>query len=191
MNTIKLTCEYSYTDKKSEFIGLAFPVNTKEECEDIIRKIRKKHSNARHVCYAYRLGESAVIERMSDDGEPSGTAGSPMMSILRGRKLTNILAVVVRYFGGILLGTGGLTRAYSSATSVALENADVFEIINFEIWKAEYAYPLHDRILFLLQKYSAEEVKSDFGEKVTLSAKIPVLGYANFVREINEILRIS
>ena len=190
MNTIKSTSEYVYTDKKSDFIGMVFPVKTKEECDELVRNLRKEHPNARHVCFAYRLGTDAPTERMSDDGEPGGTAGAPMLSILRGRELVNILAVVVRYFGGVLLGTGGLTRAYSSSVSGALERAEVFKIINFEIWKAEYSYPLHDRVMFVLQRFSAEEIKTKFAENVSISAKIPSSEYAKFVKEINEILRI-
>jgi Uncharacterized conserved protein len=191
MNTVKSTCEYIYTDKKSEFIGMVFPVQTKEECDILVRDLRKQHPNARHVCFAYRVGADTVTERMSDDGEPGGTAGAPILSILRGRELVGVLAVVVRHFGGILLGTGGLTRAYSSAISGALESTEFFEIINFEAWEAEYGYPLHDRVMFVLHKFSAVEVKTDFGEKVTISAKVPSVEYAGFVKDINEILRIS
>ena len=190
MNTIKSTSEYVYTDKKSDFIGMVFPVKTKEECDELVRKLRKEHPNARHVCFAYRLGTDTLSERMSDDGEPGGTAGAPMLSVLRGRELVNVLAVVVRYFGGILLGTGGLTRAYSSAVSGALESAGILKIINFEIWEAEYSYPFHDRVMFVLHRFSAEEIQTEFAEKVTISAKIPSSEYAEFVREINEILRV-
>ena len=167
---------------------MVFPVGTKEQCDEILHSVRRQHPNARHVCYAYRLGTDAVFERMSDDGEPGGTAGAQMLTVLRGRKLTNVLAVVVRYFGGILLGTGGLTRAYSSAISGAVEGAEVVPIVKFEEWSIEYVYPLHDRVMFLLQKHCAEDVEAEFGERVTVSARVPTEGWEKFVREMNEIL---
>lgn len=112
-------------EKKSKFIANVFYVETEGEAEDIIKQMKKKYYDARHNCYAYIVfdKEQRLIERCSDDGEPSGTAGSPMLAILKGNNLCNVLVIVTRYFGGILLGTGGLVRAYTGATESALEEA--------------------------------------------------------------------
>lgn len=113
-------------EKKSKFIGNIFYVETVKEAEQQIKEIKKKYFDARHHCYAYRIVENdSIVERQSDDGEPSGTAGAPMLKILNKNDLNNVLIVVTRYFGGILLGTGGLVRAYSDATLKAIENTNV------------------------------------------------------------------
>ena len=123
--TIKQDCQAEITEKKSKFIANLFYVESKQEAERIIRETKKKYHDARHNCIAYRIAEDeGILEKQSDDGEPSGTAGSPMLEILKGQNLCNILIIVTRYFGGILLGTGGLVRAYSDATIKAIEKAD-------------------------------------------------------------------
>lgn len=123
--TIKEEARAEITIKKSKFIAEAFYVETVIEAEKIIQEVRKREYSAKHHCYAYRIMEDSLIQKMTDDGEPSGTAGNPMLSILEGRQLVNVLVVVTRYFGGILLGTGGLVRAYSEACANALEKAGV------------------------------------------------------------------
>ena len=118
-------------EKKSKFIANIYYVQSQEEVENILKEIRKKYYDARHNCYAYSiLTNNGIVNKMSDDGEPSGTAGAPMLNIITKNELTNILVVVTRYFGGILLGTGGLVKAYSEATMQAIEKAT---IVNEEI----------------------------------------------------------
>ena len=129
MNEFK-TIESKYTseivEKKSRFIANIFHINNKEEAEDIIRQVNKEYFDARHNCYAYILIENQVrIEKCSDDGEPSGTAGAPMLTILKKNELANILVIVTRYFGGILLGTGGLVRAYSQVLTEVLQKSTI------------------------------------------------------------------
>ncbi len=115
-------------EKKSQFIGHAFYVESKEEAEVIINRIKKEYSDARHNCYAYILLENNnVITKSNDDGEPSGTAGIPILSTIKDKELVNVLVIITRYFGGILLGTGGLARAYSKATLEAIQNANIIE----------------------------------------------------------------
>ncbi len=110
-------------EKKSKFIAHAFYVESINEAEEYLGKIRKKYYDARHNCYAYRINvEDETYEKQSDDGEPSGTAGAPILNILKKKELSNVLVVVTRYFGGILLGTGGLVKAYSEAAISAVEN---------------------------------------------------------------------
>ena len=121
--TIKKEIETSVTEKKSKFICHIYHVESVEEAEEKLDEVRKKYHDARHNCYVYRIADGD-ISKASDDGEPSGTAGVPMLNILNGNNLSNVLVVVTRYFGGILLGTGGLVRAYSLATTTAIEEGD-------------------------------------------------------------------
>lgn len=129
-------------EKKSKFIANLFYINTAQEAEDLIKIIKKKYHDARHNCIAYRVIEdSKIIEKSSDDGEPSGTAGAPMLSILQKNNICNVLVIVTRYFGGILLGTGGLVSAYSNVTIEAIKKAEKFvKCIGMEA-VAEIDYP--------------------------------------------------
>ena len=123
--TIKESNETEITEKKSKFIAHLYYIESVEEAERLIKETKKKYYDARHNCIAYRvIEEEQLIEKSSDDGEPSGTAGAPMLSILQKNNLVNILIVVTRYFGGILLGTGGLVRAYSSSLQQAIEESE-------------------------------------------------------------------
>lgn len=106
--------------KKSRFIGQAYPIESASDAEEIIKTVEKKYWDARHNCYAYILGEGSEVQRFSDNGEPSGTAGKPILEVLQGAGLTNTLIIVTRYFGGTLLGTGGLVRAYTQASQAAI-----------------------------------------------------------------------
>lgn len=114
-----------YTDRKSRFIGQAMPITGEAEAAVLIDQIKRKYWDARHNCYAYVTGENGEISRSSDDGEPSGTAGRPILDCITGANLRNVLIVVTRYFGGTLLGTGGLVRAYTQAAQEAVGNADI------------------------------------------------------------------
>ena len=128
--TIKENVIAEITEKKSKFIANLIKVENKQDAEEKINKIKKTYHDARHNCVAYRIiEENKIIEKSSDDGEPSGTAGGPMLNILQKNNLCNILVIVTRYFGGILLGTGGLVRAYSETTKKAIENAQKIEMI--------------------------------------------------------------
>ena len=149
--SIKENATAEVVEKKSKFIANVFYVESREEAEEIIKRVNKQYHDARHNCYAYRVITSdGIIEKASDDGEPSGTAGAPMLTILSKNNLANVLVIVTRYFGGILLGTGGLVRAYSEATLEAIEKAEfVIEqrgeeleiIINYqEFEKIQYYY---------------------------------------------------
>ena len=127
--TIKNNIETEIVVKKSKFIANFIKVTSKEQAEEEIKKIKKKYFDARHNCVSYRvLEDEKIVERFSDDGEPSGTAGGPMLNILQKNNLVNVLIVVTRYFGGILLGTGGLVRAYSDSLQTAIEESELLEL---------------------------------------------------------------
>ena len=128
MRTIKEDVIAQIVEKKSKFIANLCYVSSIEEAEAILKQIRKKHYDARHHCYAYRIEEKErILEKASDDGEPSGTAGPPMLNLLQKQELTNVIVIVTRYFGGILLGTGGLVRAYTQSAKTAIDNASIIQ----------------------------------------------------------------
>ena len=167
--TVADTGTFEFTEKKSRFIGHCFPIADEREAEVCIQKIKKEFWDARHNCYAFRVGNSA---RSSDDGEPSGTAGAPILNVLMHTGMENVLVVVTRYFGGVLLGAGGLIRAYSKAASGALKNAGIIRMVHCTKVSVETPYSLYqaaDRC-FRSCQIVPEAV---YTENVTLSAFVP------------------
>lgn len=148
-NTFLTIKEKEYTaelvEKKSKFIAKIVKVASEEEAMSVLKSIKKEHRDARHNVFAYRIANAS--ERFSDDGEPSGTAGVPLLDILRGEKLQNVLVVVTRYFGGILLGTGGLVKAYSGATKDAIAKAEKVEMKLCNEYSVEIDYNYHNILL--------------------------------------------
>lgn len=168
--TIKENVQTEITEKKSKFICNMYHVESVEEVNNILEKLRKKYHDARHNCYAYRLIKNN-ISRSSDDGEPSGTAGIPMLNILNGNDLSNVLVVVTRYFGGILLGTGGLVRAYSLATTKAIECSEFYEQeLGVEV-SFLVDYKSLEEIKYYLNKIGVKITSLDYGEKIKIIAE--------------------
>lgn len=165
--TIKEDCSAEITEKKSKFICNVFHVESVEEAEKKLNIIRKKYHDARHNCFVYKVVEEEVF-KASDDGEPSGTAGVPMLNIVNGRNISNVLVVVTRYFGGILLGTGGLVRAYSLATTTALDNATIIK--QEEGLEAEFFvdYKELEEVKYHLKNRGIVISKLEYAEKVRL-----------------------
>lgn len=165
--TIKENSVSEITEKKSKFICNAYHVESEEEAEEILKELRKKYHDARHNCYAYSImTENGIVNRMSDDGEPSGTAGGPMLNILLKREIVNVLVVVTRYFGGILLGTGGLVKAYSEATTEAIDLADfVREERGYQI-EITIDYPDFEKFQYYCQKNNISIIKIEYDEKI-------------------------
>lgn len=155
--------------KKSRFITYLIPIKTEEEFEENLELIRKEHYKATHHCQAYILGEDSMIQRMSDDGEPSGTAGVPMLEVLKREELTFVMAVVVRYFGGVKLGAGGLIRAYSSAVSDALKEAVLIENVPQAIVRLTLEYPQVDSFNYFIEqiKKPPQILDTQYTDKVT------------------------
>lgn len=171
--TIKEKSLAEVVEKKSKFIANAFYVETQEEAENILKQIRKEHFSARHNCYAYRIiDDNKVIEKASDDGEPSGTAGSPMLNILQKNNLCNVIVIVTRYFGGILLGTGGLVRCYSNATINAIEKAEKVECCKgFEIY-VNVTYTELELFKYYCKKNNINIVNIDYNEDIELKIEL-------------------
>ncbi len=160
--TIEGTSEGLYKEKGSKFLAFAHPVDNLEAVKALLDDYRKRYHDARHVCFAYSLGPGREETKAGDDGEPSGTAGRPILGQIQSFGLTNVLVVVVRYFGGILLGTGGLVVAYKSAAAEALSQAVVVEKTVDVILQIHVAYPNLDATLRLLRKWEASIVEQSF-----------------------------
>lgn len=155
-----------FEERKSRFIGYAAPASTEEEALDFIEKIRKKHYDATHNCTAYIIGEDMLIQRFNDDGEPSGTAGLPMLEYLKMNEITNTVLVVTRYFGGVKLGAGGLIRAYAKGARVGVEAAQVVDMSLYHLVKISYDYTAHGAIENYLQSNNYHIVDQMFTDKV-------------------------
>lgn len=173
-------------EKKSRFIATIEPVTSEEEAIAFIEKMKKKYYDARHNCSAFIIGSRGELIRSSDDGEPQGTAGKPMLEVLVGSDIKNIAVVVTRYFGGTLLGTGGLVRAYSAAVKEALALCTTAENhfgVTFEI---QTDYNGVGKIQYLLAKRNVETLQSDYGVDVKMTVRVPVEEYDALVKEITE-----
>lgn len=155
--------------QKSRFIGYAAPCETEDEALAFLRKIRDRHRDARHCCYAYVIGRNAGIMRYSDDGEPGGTAGMPMMDILKNEKAVNCCVVVVRYFGGILLGTGGLVRAYTQGCKTALQAAGLVRMELSSTIRCTVSYSLWNSVQYALQKMPVQTADVSYAEEVAFT----------------------
>lgn len=154
-------------EKKSKFIANIYRIDTLEEAEEKIKEIRKRYYDARHNCYALSVyTKEGIITRCSDDGEPSGTAGAPMLNILNSKELTNVLVIVTRYFGGILLGTGGLVRAYTGATQKALNKIiEIQKDIGLET-KIEVSYSDFEKFKYYLKRNEIRLINSEYSENI-------------------------
>ena len=160
--TIGAPSEGLYKEKGSKFIAYAFPVSNEQQIKEINARLKKEHHSARHHCFAWRLGADLQLFRVNDDGEPSGTAGRPVFSQIQQLELTDILVVVVRYFGGILLGTSGLTNAYKQAAYDVLANAAIIEKIVETTIEVTFDYLVMNDFMTLLKEYQLEMQESHF-----------------------------
>lgn len=160
-------------EKKSRFIAQVFPVETEEEANLHLADIKKQYWDARHHCWAYVIGEEQVQERFSDDGEPGGTAGKPILEVLRGHELHNVLIVVTRYFGGTLLGTGGLVRAYTQSAQAGLAASTIITKIDGYKIRIRTDYSVLGKLQYLLAQRALPVVASDYTDSVTLTTLIP------------------
>lgn len=170
--TITSPSEGIYKEKGSKFLSFAIPVHTIEEVKELIKNYKKEYYDARHVCYAYILGAERKDWRANDDGEPSGTAGRPILGQINSHELTNILVVVVRYFGGILLGTGGLTTAYKEAAADALNQAEIFEKTVDETISINFDYVLMNDVMRVIKDTNAQILNQSYENNCSLKLSI-------------------
>ena len=169
--TVELESSDYFVEKKSKFIGYAKPVSTQDEAVEFINSIKSKHWDATHNVYAYVLRENNT-QRYSDDGEPSGTAGVPVLDVILKEDVTNVCVVATRYFGGTLLGAGGLVRAYSHTSKIALDAAHIITMANCQIYSVIVDYSFYDRLNVLLSDFGANVIKSDFSASVSVEFSI-------------------
>ena len=169
-----------FIEKKSRFIGYVKPVKTVEEATEFIAKIKSKHWDATHNVSAYVLRENN-IQRSSDDGEPSGTAGVPVLDVLLKENLVDVCVVVTRYFGGTLLGAGGLIRAYSHGSKIAVESGNIITMAPCKIMSCLVDYSFYDRMNILLAEFNANVENSDFADKINITFSLK----ADLVEELN------
>lgn len=168
-NTVLYEVQTQIIQKKSKFICHIKHIDNEEEALDYINSLKKKYYDAKHHCYAYCIGlEDNGIERFNDDREPSGTAGKPILEVLKGSGMKNVIAVVIRYFGGVLLGTGGLIKAYTDATQAALEECLTYENTLCEKIELIVDYSLQPKINYLLHKKNQMIYDAIFSDRVTL-----------------------
>lgn len=171
--TIKDRAEASFIEKHSEFIGYLAPVTTNDEAVAFINEIKSKHRKATHNVYAYILRDDNIV-RYSDDGEPQGTAGVPVLDVLKKRGLTDICCVVTRYFGGILLGGGGLVRAYSHATSIVVDSASIMDMCSCYQLKFSMDYTLYGKVNYILPNFDIKILDTNFSNCVTITLLVKV-----------------
>ena len=183
--TIEAFAEDEFTEKRSRFLGAITPVATEKEAADFIAARRQAHYDARHTVFAYILREGN-IQRCSDDGEPQGTGGVPVLEVLRHAGLVDVCVAVTRYFGGILLGTGGLTRAYSHGAAIAVAAAKRVTMCPTVVFSLRVEYPMFDAVTRLLASQGARQLGSEFAEAVTISARIAEEAYPAFCGALTE-----
>ena len=186
--TIVSSSQGLYKEKGSRFISFAIPVSGQDEIKSLIDKIRKEHHEARHHCYAYMIGHERNIWRVNDDGEPSGTAGRPILGQINSHGLTNIIIVVSRYFGGTLLGVSGLINAYRSAAASAIQNAELAEKTLHDYYEIRYPYVAMNDVMKILKEENLGQSNQTFDLECSI-----LLDFRVSVKEkvLNRLLRIS
>ncbi len=202
--TVKQNSTKELIIKKSRFIADIYPLKEEQEAKKIIENVRKKNPNANHVVFAYTVGLNREIQRMSDNGEPVGTAGKPVLDAITKNNLINVLITVTRYFGGIKLGAGGLIRAYSQSASQTIENAQLATLVNYDRLQLIFDYSLIGKLKYFIEKQKAVVMETNYQTKVQAVILVETSDSKNFqkrlidlfsgriiVKKINEELRPS
>jgi uncharacterized YigZ family protein len=175
------------TEKKSRFIAHVFNVTSEEKAVEHINTVKKEYWDARHNCYAYVVGEKNELQRFSDDGEPSGTAGKPILEIITQSKIQNCLIVVTRYFGGTLLGTGGLIRAYQAASKAGIAAAQVIESVNGILAELDTEYANLAKIQHICAEMEVDIISILYTNNVHISFIVHEEGYVHFVQKLTNV----
>ncbi len=185
-NTVYSGGSGEFIEKKSRFIGEVFPVETEEEAIQYIEEVKKRYWDARHHCFAYVINGNQITERFSDDGEPSGTAGKPILDVIKGDRLKNVLIVVTRYFGGTLLGTGGLVRAYTTAAREGINHSTIISKMLGVKLKIGTDYTGLGKLQYLFAQKSIPILETVYAEDVFITIIVPITEERIIVQEITE-----
>lgn len=185
-NSISAPSEGLFKDNGSRFIALAFPVESEEEVKGIVGSLKKEYHDARHHCYAYRIGKDGERFRANDDGEPSGSAGRQILGQIDSAALSDVLVVVVRYFGGIKLGIPGLIRAYRTSTADALSKAVVTEKVAGSWFRLGFSYAQLPGVMKVLKEADVPQRAQDFGEECTIEVRVRLGIAADFLEKIEK-----
>lgn len=177
--------------KKSRFIGYGYPIESPEDARIKLKELRIKYSDARHICYAFVWGKDSTHMGMSDDGEPSGTAGRPMLEVVKGSGYENILVAAVRYFGGIKLGTGGLVKAYTEITQNIISDITVEKFVEKENFSISVPYKLYDIIKIVMEEHNVVIEKEEFLSDINIFFCVPVSCSASLKNKVNDISKGS
>ncbi len=170
--TLKNSSEGYYKDKGSKFIALAYPVESEQEAKEILISVKTKYHDARHHCYAYRITPEKEFSRSSDDGEPSGTAGKPILNQLLSSELYNAMIIVVRYFGGTKLGVSGLIKAYKEASRDAILNNNIVKINITRQIELTFAYPIMNQVMRVIKEENFKIIEQDFASNCKIILEI-------------------
>lgn len=185
--SIPAPAEGLFKDNGSRFIALAYPVETEEEVKEIVASLKKKYHDARHHCFAYRLGHKGDRFRANDDGEPSSSAGRPILGQIDSRCLSDVLVVVVRYFGGIKLGIPGLIRAYKTSTADALDNAGTVEKIAGEWYRIRFGYLSMNQVMKAVKDMELPQKAQEFGEACSMQCRVRLSLQEDFLKRMGDI----
>jgi uncharacterized YigZ family protein len=185
--TIKSTSQGLYRAKGSRFISFALPVSSAESVKPLLEEYRKKYHDARHHCYAYMIGADRKNWRVNDDGEPSGTAGKPIMGQINSFGLTNILIIVVRYFGGTLLGTSGLINAYKTAAYEAITNSEIIERTLNDYYKIEFPYSQMNSVMKILKDENIDQSEQVFGLDCSIKIGFRISAKENILKKLSAV----
>lgn len=189
IRTLRRPSEGIYKEKGSKFLSFAMPVSSETEVKQIIETFRKRFYDARHVCYAYVLGEEKNQYRAYDDGEPSGTAGRPILGQIHSYELTNVLIIVVRYFGGVLLGTGGLTHAYKQSATDALANNEIREEEIRQTMQLSFDYEQMPQVMSAIKAWHVTIQEQQFESTCHMVISIPRTETATFLSKVQAVTR--
>lgn len=185
--TIKNTSEGTFRDKGSKFIAYAYPFRDENDLKEILAAVKSEHPKARHWCYAYRLTPDRSVFRINDDGEPSGSAGRPILNTLLSNDLTNVLVVVVRYFGGTLLGIPGLINAYKNATQEALHAAEIIEKTQEDVYKIDFDYLQMNDVMRIIKEDNLDIIQQDFDNRCSITLSIRQLNVNQVIGKFEKI----
>ena len=191
MDCLKTTCSFEEVIKGSRFLSELFPCESQAQARDLVKQQKSKYADATHVVHAFVIGSGAEVLGMSDDGEPSGTAGRPTLDVLKGRNCTNTLITITRWFGGTLLGTGGLVKAYSGGAKQVIQKADALGLFEELVEKKDFCftadYSLYKLIKLNLEQFSLYDVKEEFAEAVQVSGKVRVDEFDVFSSKLKDL----